>query len=193
MYRIFYLNHSFELNPKGGEEYDVILNTYDKEWAFMLMETLDKKEGPIRVAFGSEKAWEQFVDNFTLVIAGGGVVRKKSGKILFIKRLGKWDLPKGKLEKGEDIETCAIREVEEECNISGLKILEKLEPSYHIYFRKTWKIKKSQWYLMKASETKEAKPQKKEGITDLKWMKPGKYNSPELDTFPTIRYVLRQL
>jgi len=193
MYRIFYLNHSFALSPDGGKEFDVIFNSFDNDWAEMLMKALDHKELPVRIGFGSLSAWDEFKDNFKQVDAAGGVVMNKKGEILFIKRLGLWDLPKGKIEKKESLEECAIREVEEECNISGLKIIKPLAPTYHIYFRKTWKIKMSQWYLMESSDYKNAKPQKKEGITDVEWFGPEKYKNQRLSTYPAIREVLRLL
>ena len=68
-----------------------------------------------------------------MVEAAGGLVFNKDGDILMIFRNGKWDLPKGKLEIGESIEECAIREVEEECGISGLIIEKKIKDTYNIY------------------------------------------------------------
>ncbi len=53
-----------------------------------------------------------FSDCFKVIYAGGGVVKNSSGQILFIHRLGVWDLPKGKAEKGESNEETALREVE---------------------------------------------------------------------------------
>ena len=49
---------------------------------------------------------------FNIIKAGGGVVNNNKNQILFIYRLKRWDLPKGKLDKGETIRECAEREVE---------------------------------------------------------------------------------
>ena len=68
-----------------------------------------------------------------MVEAAGGLVFNKDGGILMIFRNGKWDLPKGKLEIGESVEECAIREVQEECGVSGLIIENKIKDTYHTY------------------------------------------------------------
>ena len=47
----------------------------------------------------------------------------KAMKLLMIFRRGKWDLPKGKLDKGETFERCAVREIEEETGFRNLKLL----------------------------------------------------------------------
>lgn len=49
------------------------------------------------------------------------MVYNQKGEILFIKRNGRWDLPKGKAEKRETIEETAIREVEEETMVENLR------------------------------------------------------------------------
>src|ERR1041385_2734909 len=45
---------------------------------------------------------------FTLIIAAGGLVLNEKDELLIIFRRGKWDLPKGKVDKGESVEDCAI-------------------------------------------------------------------------------------
>src|SRR4051812_48020306 len=60
---------------------------------------------------------------FTIIRAAGGLVVNDGGEMLFIFRRGKWDLPKGKLEEGEDLEECAVREVEEETGLKNVKLL----------------------------------------------------------------------
>ena len=57
--------------------------------------------------------------------AGGGLVYNNKNQVLFILRNGKWDLPKGGIEKGEAIEDTALREVEEETGVNGLMITQK--------------------------------------------------------------------
>ena len=59
--------------------------------------------------------------------AGGGLVFNKNNEVLFIFRNGKWDLPKGGIEKGEEIEYTALREVEEETGVNKLVITDKLQ------------------------------------------------------------------
>ena len=109
--------------------------------------------------------WHQFCSNFKVVKAAGGKVLNTKNEVLLINRFGKWDLPKGKLEKGETIESCAIREVEEECGISGLQIINELETTYHIYKEKNQVILKvTYWFLMKTDVKGILIPQTEEGI-----------------------------
>ena len=67
--------------------------------------------------------------------AAGGLVYNKKGEVLFIFRNGKWDLPKGGVDKGEKNKAAAMREVEEETGVSGLEIIQKLQKTYHIFKR----------------------------------------------------------
>ena len=91
-------------------------------------------------------------------------------ELLFIERNNKWDLPKGRTEKGEDIETTSLREVEEETGVEGLSITEFMRETYHIYKSKgKFKLKVTHWYLMKTEYCGVLKPQAEEGITQAVW------------------------
>ena len=88
--------------------------------------------------------------------------------MLFIYRFNKWDFPKGKLEKGESISACAVREVEEECGITNLQIVEPLETTYHIYQEKGKTIlKTTYWFLMYSDYAEKLTPQLDEGIEQV--------------------------
>lgn len=118
-----------------------------------------------------KKLLKKFLKKLPNVIAGGGKVYNEKGKILFIFRNGKWDLPKGKIEKKESIEETAIREVEEETGVTGLEITKPLETTYHIFKRNgRYKIKITYWFEMKTSFDGKLHPQIKEGITKVKWL-----------------------
>ncbi len=122
-----------------------------------------------------EEILKKFTQNIPLEVAGGGVVTNEKGKVLFIYRNGKWDLPKGKLDKGESIEKCAIREVEEETGVSGLEIENFLQTTYHILKRNgEYRLKEVHWYAMKTSYNGKLKGQKNEGIVKVKWKGPEK-------------------
>ena len=122
-----------------------------------------------------EEILKKFTKKIPLVVAAGGVVTKKKGKVLFIYRNDKWDLPKGKLDKGETIEECALREVEEETGVKGLKIVNVLQTTYHIFKRNgVYKLKEVHWYAMKTSYKGKLKGQKSEGIEKVKWKGPKK-------------------
>ncbi|MBT3622263.1 MAG: NUDIX domain-containing protein [Flavobacteriales bacterium] len=115
--------------------------------------------------------WENFCDKFTLIQAAGGLVYNYENQLLMIFRNGKWDLPKGKLEEGENIKECAIREVEEECGISGLSISRPLQDTYHVYELNAQKIlKRTYWFEMKTDFKGNLTPQTEEGITKVCWV-----------------------
>lgn len=105
--------------------------------------------------------------------AGGGLVYNTEGEILFIFRNGKWDLPKGGTEKGEDIEETAIREVYEETGVKGLTIEQKLSKTYHVFKRNgQYKLKVTHWFQMRTNYDGILKPQENEGIEKAVWLKP---------------------
>ena len=90
---------------------------------------------------------------------------------LMIFRRGFWDLPKGKLDKGETIEECAIREVEEECGISRLSIISGAFSTFHLYNEKGKTIvKESVWYKMRSTDKSELVPQTEEDILEARWV-----------------------
>lgn len=118
----------------------------------------------------TEEILEKFSMKIPLVVAAGGMVRNNKGKVLFIYRNGKWDLPKGKLDKGESIEKAAIREVEEETGVKNLSIKNYLKTTYHIFRRNgEFRLKKVVWFDMVTSYSGKLVPQKNEGITKVKW------------------------
>ncbi len=106
-------------------------------------------------------------------VAGGGLVINADKKLLFIERNKKWDLPKGRTEKGEDIETTSLREVEEETGVQGLTITKFMQETYHIYKSNgRFKLKITHWYLMQTEYTGALTPQAEEGITQAVWKTP---------------------
>lgn len=112
-------------------------------------------------------------EKITVNKAGGGLVYNAEGKILFIFRNGKWDLPKGGIEKNEAIEDTAVREVEEETGVNGLEITKKLLKTYHIFFRNgKYKLKVTHWFEMKSDFKGTPLPQAEEGIEKVAWLSP---------------------
>lgn len=140
----------------------------------------------------SESIWKQFCSGYKLIEAAGGLVKNEKGEILFIFRRGKWDLPKGKLEKGESIEECALREVEEECGIKHLKTIKELPSTYHTYLLKGKPIlKRSYWYEMTAPGNQALIPQLEEDITEIKWISSNELSSILENCFSSIKEVLK--
>ena len=105
--------------------------------------------------------------------AGGGLVYNKKGEVLFIFRNGKWDLPKGGIEKGEEIECTAMREVEEETGVDKLSIIKKLQKTYHVFKRNgKYKLKITHWYAMNSTFEGTPAGQIEEGIEKVAWLNP---------------------
>ncbi len=128
---------------------------------------------------------------FTLIKAAGGLVYNKENELLMIFRNGKWDLPKGKLEDAESIENCAIREVQEECGISNLQIIEKLADTYHIYKHNGKKIlKRTFWFKMKTDFNGELVPQIEEGIIKVVWAKKDEIQEKLQNSYGNIKILL---
>jgi 8-oxo-dGTP pyrophosphatase MutT (NUDIX family) len=129
-----------------------------------------------------------------VIEAAGGLVKNEFGELLFIYRNDKWDLPKGKIEKGETPKEASVREVEEECNIEVAKRGDKICKTYHTYIYKDEVVlKKTHWYKMKAKGQNKLKPQKEEGITDVRWFKPNDIDAILTNTFPSILDVLEAM
>jgi 8-oxo-dGTP pyrophosphatase MutT (NUDIX family) len=109
-----------------------------------------------------------------IIKAGGGLVRNGEGELLLIFRRGKWDLPKGKLDEGETIEACAMREVEEETGVKHLALGELISVTWHEYFDK-WVgedvIKETHWFKMDVAGVPALVHQTEEDITAIEWTK----------------------
>jgi 8-oxo-dGTP pyrophosphatase MutT (NUDIX family) len=136
----------------------------------------------ILISNDPENMKNMFFSLFLIIGAAGGLVSNTDSQLLCIYRWGKWDLPKGKAEKGEKMEETAIREVEEECGISDL-INEGLNSvTFHIYEhpRKpgNWILKQTFWFNMKYEGNQKLVPQINEDIVDAKWF--GKSNLGEV-------------
>lgn len=119
----------------------------------------------------STALFQNFIQCFEILKAGGGLVRNSDNKFLYIYRYDQWDLPKGKKEKGEKITQAALREVEEETTIQPLTITKALPNTYHFILRKTnVLVKKCYWYEMTTESTILPSPQIQENITHAVWL-----------------------
>ncbi len=132
-----------------------------------------------------------FWKKFTVIQAGGGLVLNNKKELLMIFRRAKWDLPKGKLDAGETIEQCALREVEEETGLQNILLGEHLLTTYHTYHESgKFILKESHWYNMQISDEQVLVPQAAEDIAEARWV--SQQQLPELlsNTFPSIKDVL---
>ncbi len=135
--------------------------------------------------------WKIFRIYFTEVGAAGGLVKHSSGRYLFIEKKGKLDLPKGHIEPGEEPDICALREVSEECGITGHQVVSQLAPSYHTY---SWKgisyLKKTSWFLMHYDGEMITQPQTEEGITKVEWLFPDEINQIKSDAWLSLMDII---
>ncbi len=125
--------------------------------------------------------------------AGGGLVFNDKKEVLFIFRNKKWDLPKGGIEKGEEIEDTALREVEEETGVKNLKITRKLTKTYHIFKRNgRYKLKITHWFEMKTSFSGKMTGQLEEGIEKVEWIKPENIASCLTNSYENIKLLFEK-
>lgn len=117
--------------------------------------------------------WNVFLQRVHIITAGGGIVCNEQNELLLIHRRGKWDLPKGKIEPGEEVSTGAIREVQEETGVSVAKITSVPTVTYHAYLHKGKEcLKETYWYPMQAQVGQfNLSPQTEEDIDEARWVK----------------------
>jgi 8-oxo-dGTP pyrophosphatase MutT (NUDIX family) len=138
--------------------------------------------------------FKKFSDNFKIINAAGGIVRNSQKEVLFIFRNGKWDLPKGKVEQKEKFEDAALREVEEECGITDLRIEKFIEKTFHIYPLKNKNILKiTYWFWMYSNYKNKFSPQLEEGITRVEWVSEQNLKKVLKNTFMNIKYLCLNL
>ena len=173
MYKVFVNDKPIILTTKFQKESkfkNYLLKTVNLKKVIRELNTSDLKKVYL-IHKNKKKLLKKFLKKLPNVIAGGGKVVNKNGDVLFIYRNGKWDLPKGKTEKKESIESSAIREVEEETGVSGLIINKPLDNTYHIFKRNgRYKIKITYWFEMYTDFDGDFKPEEKEGITKVAWL-----------------------
>ncbi len=141
-----------------------------------------------------ESGLEKFRKAFKYIEAAGGLIEKEDS-YLFIFRLKRWDLPKGKLDPGEGPEEAAVRECEEECGITQLTIIKTLEPTYHIYPHKgSYALKKTYWYGMTTKHEGILVPQLEENIERVEWFNKAQIREQVIsNSYPAILDVIKHL
>ncbi len=151
-----------------------------------------KRLDSITLVTKAKKELKSFVKRrFLIVKAAGGVVTKKQ-KVLLIHRLGKWDFPKGKFDKGETPEQCAKREVEEECNVK-VRLVAHICTTWHTYTQNRRSIlKKTYWYRMVSTNDAGMKPQLEEGIDAIQWLSESEAKTALIDSYPSMRYLFKK-
>jgi len=132
-----------------------------------------------------------FFKKFTLVKAGGGFVLNDNNEVLMMFRRGKWDLPKGKMDKNESFEECAVRETEEETGLRKIKLLSPLITTYHTYHEGTkYVLKETKWFAMKVNNDQKLVPQAEEQISRLEWVSKNDLKKYIDNSFSSVKDVL---
>jgi 8-oxo-dGTP pyrophosphatase MutT (NUDIX family) len=162
----------YETDKWKGNSASVFVSENDLTVEEVIYEVEEGKNiGIIYISESPEITWQLFLSYYVLSEAAGGVVKNDKEEYLIISRRGKWDLPKGKLDYDETPEQAAVREVSEECGLELPEIIKLLEITFHTYSEgKRRVLKKTHWYLMKASGSTELFPQMEEDITEARWM-----------------------
>jgi len=198
MYKIYFgtrfITFSSPKEDKNEDFSETIIICKNKKSFDMAFKDFQKDESILHQHFVGDKPgklFRHFKNKFKVVKAAGGLVENKEGKILVMKRDGVWDLPKGKIEKDEKKKEAALREVEEECGISEIKIVNKIGVSYHTYENsKSWVLKVTYWYKMKYAGTEVPIPQTEEGISEIIWTNEAELNEIIEIAYPNLRHIL---
>lgn len=173
MLQIFYKDKPIIISGNKSDLKNSLIIDFELIENIDLIKLLDKKNiKSIGIFTKNQKSVISFFKNkFPEVIAAGGKVTNQNSEILFIYRNKRWDFPKGKTEKNENISQTALREVIEETGIKNLSIVKPLEKTYHIFKRGGRNyLKSTYWFEMYSDYKGKFKPQKKEGITRVEWI-----------------------
>ena len=170
MYKVFINERPIILTDSFCQESGFTHLDYDDITISEIISKLTKESigGMVLFCKNLEESWDDFKSNFKVVPAAGGLVLNEENEFLFIFRGCKWDLPKGRVEKGEKIKEAAVREVQEECGISNIIVHKFLITTHHIfYYNEKIKLKETHWFQMKSYDREILTPQLEEGITDV--------------------------
>jgi len=180
------LTHFQEILPFSGQDLDI--QDFDLERLFLQILEKDHRQVFILRIDNPKALLKRIKASVTYIKAAGGLVQNNDSEYLFIKRLGKWDIPKGKVEKGERMKETAVREVEEECGIKIDRLGKKIKSTYHVYaLRGDVVIKKTNWYKMTVNSRPVLIPQEEEGISEAKWVSEKDIMQLCQNTYPLIR------
>ena len=198
MYKVFINNKPLILADASflQETTDRILVTKyagKQKFLYSFIDTLEKSphyDGIVLLSNDLDKLWTDFKDIFKIIEAAGGVVFNEKKEALLIYRLKTWDLPKGKIDKGETPEVAAIREIQEETGLNVVELGEFLCHTYHTYEQKGKRIlKRTYWYKITTAET-ELTPQYSEDIEQAEWHDLTKFLQAKPTIYPSILDVL---
>ncbi len=201
MYKIFFkdrvIHLTEEIEKNLNNDFDAILKYANQGELIDFISNFENDES-LKNAFIYHHNLYELLTNFreyfrSLPAAGGLIWNDDFTAFLGIKRLGVYDLPKGKVEKNETFEEAAIREVKEECNIPTVELLNRLTSTFHTYkINNQTVLKETKWYEMKYIDSTIPTPQKEENIEDIFWVDREKLEEFKSNTYPSIIQVLEK-
>ncbi len=180
---------------KSSAKFEVLTDKSEIFKWFLEFAGSDKEEVFIEVSDPKKFIKKSFRKAFSEIKAAGGVVRKNNS-FLFIYRNKKWDLPKGKIDHGESPEEAALREVREECGLTGLRIVKPLPSTFHIYqstYPKTkgdWIFKETYWFEMAYNGIEKGTPQLEEGIEQVRWFDKSRLSETLSNTYANLHALI---
>lgn len=195
MYKVFVNDKPLFLTDKIEKETDFQLFLLDSvDIDKIIIKYFQNKIDKAFLYHPDEKAMmKRLKEKIPVQKAGGGVVYNDEGKVLFIKRNGKWDLPKGGIEKHEEIADTAMREVEEETGVGQLKITRKLPKTYHVFKRNgKYRLKITSWFEMTTSHQGELKGQVEEGIEEVAWFDQTQIKEAMCNSYENIKLLVEE-
>lgn len=181
MFKIYVQNKPLFLTDKISDEIKAYLHrpqtVFMDELSFANLDYIlqqmenDSTHAGVFQHSGTNELLQAFKAHLTVFQAAGGLVYTPDRELLLIFRRGKWDLPKGKLDEGEDLEACALRELEEETGLSTATMVQPISVTYHTYHERGKHIlKESHWYLMRSEKAEPLTPQTEEDIEKCEWV-----------------------
>jgi len=197
MYKVFFNESFLIISDKAENNNDVkqmILPLQNIRQPEVWLAEAESSIKPMNMVFihkQPELIWEEFKTNFKIIKAAGGLVKNNSDQYLFIFRKGKWDLPKGKIDKEETFEDGAIREIMEETGVQTISIQKKLTTTYHIYRLKgKLVLKETFWYLLQNQGNETLVPQAEEDIEKAVWLSKNEIEPVMVNTYGSIKDVI---
>ncbi|MFT6749643.1 MAG: 8-oxo-dGTP pyrophosphatase MutT (NUDIX family) [Flavobacterium sp.] len=190
MYKVFVNDKPLFLTNEIAKETDFqlfLLESVDIE--SLIIKMFNNKISKAYLYYPDEKEiLKKVKEQIPVRKAGGGLVYNSKGDVLFILRNGKWDLPKGGIEKHEKIDATAIREVEEETGVKKLQIRKKLQKTYHVFKRNgKYRLKITHWFEMVTDFDGELFPQANEGIEKAVWLNPEQVKEALKNSYENIK------
>ncbi|EHQ41881.1 NUDIX hydrolase [Myroides odoratus] len=195
MYKVFVNDKPLFLTDKIEKETDFQLFLLDSvDIDKIIIKYFQNKIDKAFLYHPDEKAMmKRLKEKIPVQKAGGGVVYNAEGKVLFIKRNGKWDLPKGGIEKYEEIADTAVREVEEETGARELKVIRKLPKTYHIFKRNgKYRLKITSWFEMSTSYDGPLIGQAEEGIEEVVWFDKEQIKEAMSNSYENIKLLVEE-